>query len=167
MNTTTEPNALPQPLDGTPAPMPQVVDQVALARLYGEPLFSMPTDLYIPPDALEVMLDAFEDVFGREMVMPSDVEEGRATEEAFKADYEVSEEAFRIAYATGLDAGPLFLFAWDEGYGKPAPTLQTHGLGFACEANGFTAAERALTGPAPAEHARQATTTGLRWSRTA
>ena len=42
------------------ATMPQVVDQVALARLYGEPLFSMPTDLYIPPDALEVFLEAFE-----------------------------------------------------------------------------------------------------------
>ena len=40
--------------------MPQVVDQVALARLYGEPLFSMPQDLYIPPDALEVFLEAFE-----------------------------------------------------------------------------------------------------------
>jgi segregation and condensation protein A len=36
------------------------VDQVALARLYGEPLFAMPTDLYIPPDALEVFLEAFE-----------------------------------------------------------------------------------------------------------
>jgi segregation and condensation protein A len=32
--------------------MPTVVDHVAVARLYGEPLFSMPTDLYIPPDAL-------------------------------------------------------------------------------------------------------------------
>ena len=42
------------------AQMPQVVDQVALARLYGEPLFSMPQDLYIPPDALEVFLEAFE-----------------------------------------------------------------------------------------------------------
>jgi segregation and condensation protein A len=42
------------------AHMPQVVDQVALARLYGEPLFSMPRDLYIPPDALEVFLEAFE-----------------------------------------------------------------------------------------------------------
>ncbi len=42
------------------AGMPQVVDQVALARLYGEPLFSMPLDLYIPPDALEVFLEAFE-----------------------------------------------------------------------------------------------------------
>src|SRR5687767_11962509 len=51
---------LPEP----PAPvlqgMPDVVDQVALARLYGEPLFAMPTDLYIPPDALEVFLEAFE-----------------------------------------------------------------------------------------------------------
>ena len=40
--------------------MPDVVDQVALARLYGEPLFALPTDLYIPPDALEVFLEAFE-----------------------------------------------------------------------------------------------------------
>ena len=42
------------------ATMPQVVDQVALARLYGEPLFALPQDLYIPPDALEVFLEAFE-----------------------------------------------------------------------------------------------------------
>jgi segregation and condensation protein A len=40
--------------------LPEVVDQVALARLYGEPLFAMPTDLYIPPDALEVFLETFE-----------------------------------------------------------------------------------------------------------
>ncbi len=40
--------------------MPEVVDHVAVARLYGEPLFSMPQDLYIPPDALEVFLEAFE-----------------------------------------------------------------------------------------------------------
>ncbi len=39
---------------------PQVVDGVALARLYGEPLFALPQDLYIPPDALEVFLEAFE-----------------------------------------------------------------------------------------------------------
>jgi segregation and condensation protein A len=39
---------------------PAVVDGVAVARLYGEPLFAMPTDLYIPPDALEVFLEAFE-----------------------------------------------------------------------------------------------------------
>jgi segregation and condensation protein A len=37
-----------------------VVDNVAVARLYGEPLFDLPTDLYIPPDALEVFLEAFE-----------------------------------------------------------------------------------------------------------
>jgi segregation and condensation protein A len=42
------------------AGMPTVVDQVAVARLYGEPLFTLPTDLYIPPDALEVFLEAFE-----------------------------------------------------------------------------------------------------------
>ncbi len=40
--------------------MPDVVDQVALARLYGEPLFALPQDLYIPPDALEIFLEAFE-----------------------------------------------------------------------------------------------------------
>jgi segregation and condensation protein A len=44
----------------TDAAAPTVVDHVAVARLYGEPLFTMPTDLYIPPDALEVFLEAFE-----------------------------------------------------------------------------------------------------------
>ena len=39
---------------------PGVLDPVALARLYGEPKFAMPRDLYIPPDALQVFLDAFE-----------------------------------------------------------------------------------------------------------
>jgi segregation and condensation protein A len=51
--------ALPEPA-AMPADMPDVVDQVALAKLYGEPLFAMPADLYIPPDALEVFLEAFE-----------------------------------------------------------------------------------------------------------
>ena len=40
--------------------VPSTVDGIAVARLYGEPLFAMPTDLYIPPDALEVFLEAFE-----------------------------------------------------------------------------------------------------------
>jgi segregation and condensation protein A len=40
--------------------MPEVIDNVAVAKLYGEPLFAMPHDLYIPPDALEVFLEAFE-----------------------------------------------------------------------------------------------------------
>ncbi|MPM94127.1 Segregation and condensation protein A [bioreactor metagenome] len=45
---------------GVSGTMPDVVDQVAFARLYGEPLFALPQDLYIPPDALEVFLEAFE-----------------------------------------------------------------------------------------------------------
>ena len=44
------------PIDSTP----DVVDAVAIARLYGEPLFALPQDLYIPPDALEVFLETFE-----------------------------------------------------------------------------------------------------------
>jgi segregation and condensation protein A len=46
--------------EGLDAVLPAVVDHVAVARLYGEPLFSMPRDLYIPPDALQVFLEAFE-----------------------------------------------------------------------------------------------------------
>jgi segregation and condensation protein A len=34
--------------------------QEAFARLYGEPLTEIPKDLYIPPDALEVILESFE-----------------------------------------------------------------------------------------------------------
>ena len=48
---------------GAAAPAePSVSADVAapIARLYGEPLLRMPTDLYIPPDALEIFLDAFE-----------------------------------------------------------------------------------------------------------
>ena len=51
---------LPAPSPDTPDTSPSVIDQVALARLYGEPLFALPQDLYIPPDALEVFLEAFE-----------------------------------------------------------------------------------------------------------
>jgi segregation and condensation protein A len=50
---------LPAGINDMPG-MPAVIDQVALARLYGEPLFAMPHDLYIPPDALKVFLEAFE-----------------------------------------------------------------------------------------------------------
>jgi segregation and condensation protein A len=49
----------PELESGTPA-APGVHDAAAIARLYGEPLLRLPTDLYIPPDALEVFLDAFE-----------------------------------------------------------------------------------------------------------
>ena len=50
--------SIPPPLISPPTPA--VIDSVAVARLYGEPLFALPTDLYIPPDALEVFLEAFE-----------------------------------------------------------------------------------------------------------
>ncbi|OYY36002.1 MAG: segregation/condensation protein A [Polaromonas sp. 39-63-25] len=56
--TPSEPGSPPDAL--ALAGMPAVIDQVALARLYGEPLFAMPQDLYIPPDALQVFLEAFE-----------------------------------------------------------------------------------------------------------
>ena len=39
---------------------PNVIDGMGFAKLYGEPLFKLPNDLYIPPDALEVFLEAFE-----------------------------------------------------------------------------------------------------------
>ncbi len=58
---TTMPAQLPSGApEGQPDTTPNVIDGVAYAKLYGEPLFRMPTDLYIPPDALEVFLEAFE-----------------------------------------------------------------------------------------------------------
>lgn len=47
-------------LANQPDSTPDVVDGMAFAKLYGEPLFKLPNDLYIPPDALEVFLEAFE-----------------------------------------------------------------------------------------------------------
>lgn len=47
-----------QPVSGFPqAPQQQ---EMPLALVRGQPLLQMPQDLYIPPDALEVILDAFE-----------------------------------------------------------------------------------------------------------
>jgi segregation and condensation protein A len=37
-----------------------VTDSHAWAKVYGEPFVELPQDLYIPPDALEIFLDAFE-----------------------------------------------------------------------------------------------------------
>ena len=48
------------PLIGAGDSTPDVVDGLAFAKLYGEPLFKLPNDLYIPPDALEIFLEAFE-----------------------------------------------------------------------------------------------------------
>jgi segregation and condensation protein A len=50
----------PEALEAAQAGQALPVDQIAVARLYGEPLFRMPQDLYIPPDALEIFLEAFE-----------------------------------------------------------------------------------------------------------
>jgi segregation and condensation protein A len=69
----------PRPEDATPEPQSQAIsappanemmapsladaEQLELksfARLYGEPMTKLPHDLYIPPDALEIFLDAFE-----------------------------------------------------------------------------------------------------------
>ncbi|MFO7762506.1 MAG: ScpA family protein [Wenzhouxiangellaceae bacterium] len=43
----------------SPEPI-QKQSEMALATVRGEPLLKLPDDLYIPPDALEVFLDAFE-----------------------------------------------------------------------------------------------------------
>jgi len=51
---------IPAPTPDALALPPASIDAVAVARLYGEPLFAMPQDLYIPPDALEIFLEAFE-----------------------------------------------------------------------------------------------------------
>ena len=55
-----DPHTLNEAPQGLEDVLPSVVDHVALARLYGEPLFAMPRDLYIPPDALQIFLEAFE-----------------------------------------------------------------------------------------------------------
>jgi len=39
---------------------PEQLELKAIAKLYGEPLSHFPHDLYIPPDALEIVLEAFE-----------------------------------------------------------------------------------------------------------
>lgn len=43
-----------------PEDFPPVAEASPVARIYGEPMTQLPLDLYIPPEALEVMLDAFE-----------------------------------------------------------------------------------------------------------
>ncbi|WP_443089866.1 segregation and condensation protein A [Zoogloea sp.] len=39
---------------------PAEAPESAIGRMYGQPIFELPRDLYIPPEALEVFLDAFE-----------------------------------------------------------------------------------------------------------
>ena len=44
----------------SPAPTGEIAAHVPGPRVYGELLAEMPRDLYIPPDALEIILDSFE-----------------------------------------------------------------------------------------------------------
>jgi len=44
----------------TPPPSAPQQQEMPLAMVHGQPLLQIPQDLYIPPDALEVILDAFE-----------------------------------------------------------------------------------------------------------
>ncbi|WEF33785.1 segregation and condensation protein A [Pseudoduganella chitinolytica] len=52
--------AAPSDVTDEPPGAAAQADGAAFARLYGEPLLHLPTDLYIPPDALEIFLEAFE-----------------------------------------------------------------------------------------------------------
>jgi segregation and condensation protein A len=54
------PELQPLAADVSAGSVPATLDGVAVARLYGEPLFKLPQDLYIPPDALQLFLEAFE-----------------------------------------------------------------------------------------------------------
>ena len=49
-----------QPAASQVAEAAAIAEADAVARIYGQPLLQMPLDLYIPPDALAVMLEAFE-----------------------------------------------------------------------------------------------------------
>src|SRR4249920_4270933 len=51
----TVPSAEVQPLTTIEQPL-----EAPLARLYGQPVIDIPADLFIPPDALRVILEAFE-----------------------------------------------------------------------------------------------------------
>lgn len=53
-----EPAELPNNV--VPFPVPPQQQEMPLAIVRGQPVLQMPQDLYIPPDALEVILEAFE-----------------------------------------------------------------------------------------------------------
>lgn len=55
-----QPEPTAQNIEPLPSVTPEVMDGLAYARLYGEPLFNLPQDLYIPPNALEIFLETFE-----------------------------------------------------------------------------------------------------------
>ena len=51
--------APPAPAEPAAAPSPEQVE-MPFAVVHGEPITQLPRDLYIPPQALEVFLEAFE-----------------------------------------------------------------------------------------------------------
>ena len=59
---TSEPDSVSAPVATSPrnAPAHPQQQEMPLAMVLGQPLLQIPQDLYIPPDALEVILDAFE-----------------------------------------------------------------------------------------------------------
>jgi segregation and condensation protein A len=50
----------PDANEHNPAPIHPQQQEMPLAMVHGQPVLQMPQDLFIPPDALEVILDAFE-----------------------------------------------------------------------------------------------------------
>ncbi|HET7266843.1 MAG TPA: ScpA family protein [Oleiagrimonas sp.] len=59
MSTEPAETAAPETSQGMFVPVPQQ-QEMPLAVVHGQPVLEMPQDLYIPPDALEVILEAFE-----------------------------------------------------------------------------------------------------------
>jgi len=55
------PGSLPQAVEGAvAAPAELAVNAAGTPRIHGEPMLSVPQDLYIPPDALQIILESFE-----------------------------------------------------------------------------------------------------------
>jgi segregation and condensation protein A len=50
----------PQPMAADAEVLPVVAVVAGVARIHGAPLLSVPQDLYIPPDALQIILESFE-----------------------------------------------------------------------------------------------------------
>lgn len=80
-------------------------------------------------DANMAMDEAFTTVVGRNVIMPSDVEENGASDAQHVADFTLWNEAWNIAKAAEFDAGPLFRFSWPGMQHEPAPIIA--GLTFA------------------------------------
>ncbi len=60
ITTRTQPASIAESLPGLPDSTPPQQQEMPLAVVRGQPMLQIPQDLYIPPDALEIILDAFE-----------------------------------------------------------------------------------------------------------